>query len=102
MKPLKKVGKSDPKGWQTPQDNAFPIVPEPDDENELPVPYYDSDDYDDESDFTHDDNYGDTDTEYGSDTGSGVSHVRASPRVHTTSTPSYKTIVKEENDFVEE
>jgi|TARA_B100001094_G_C17940931_1_gene675559 hypothetical protein len=100
MKPLKKVGKSDPKGWQTPQDTAFPIVPEPDDDNELPVPYYDSDDYDNDSDLTHDDNYGDTDTDYGSDTGS-IPHVKM--RGYTVAPPpSYRTIVKEENDFMDE
>lgn len=100
MKPLRKVGKSDPKGWQNPQDSAFPIVPEPVDDNELPVPYYDSDDYDDDSDNTRDDNYGDTDTEYGSDTGS-IHHINV--RVHPAAPPAtYRTIVKEENDFVDE
>lgn len=100
MKPLKKVGKDVPKGWETPQDSAFPIVPEPNDDNELPVPYYDSDDYDSDSDAGQEETYGDTDTEYGSDTSSVVKmtvKLRAPPICK-----SYRTIVKEERDFLDE
>lgn len=100
MKPLKKVGKDEPKGWETPQDSAFPIVPEPTDDNELPVPYYDSDDYDDDTDDSHEGNYGDTDTDCGSDTCSVVKMTVKLPK-SPGSTP-YKTIVKEETDFLDE
>jgi hypothetical protein len=101
MKPLKKVGKTDPKGWQNPQDGSFPIIPEPDDNNELPVPYYDSDDYDDDdSEITHDESYGDTDTDYASDT-SSISRQKHKVYVKPPLT-SYKTVVKEELDFLDE
>tara|TARA_B100001093_G_scaffold466139_1_gene484314 strand:+ start:1189 stop:1491 length:303 start_codon:yes stop_codon:yes gene_type:complete len=100
MKPLKQVGKDEPKGWETPQDSVFPIVPEPTNDNELPVPYYDSDDYDDDTDASHEGNYGDTDTDYGSDTGSAVK-VTVKLRMPQVST-LYKTIVKEETDFLDE
>ena len=52
MKPLKKVGKSEPKGWEQPDTSQhhFPIIPEPVDDNELPVPYYDSDEHNETSD----------------------------------------------------
>lgn len=100
MKPLKQVGKDEPKGWEIPQDSVFPIVPEPTNDNELPVPYYDSDDYDEDTDASQEGNYGDTDTDYGSDTSSAVKmtvKLKSSPTF-----ASYRTIVKEETDFMEE
>jgi hypothetical protein len=101
MKPLKKVGKDDPKGWEQPQDGAFPIIPEPEDDNELPVPYYDSDD------IETDDDDGSYDTDYTSDS-SAVSCVRLIKSTSRTGAyPTidvrvYHTFVQEEMDFLQE
>lgn len=100
MKPLKKVGKDDPKGWEQPHDTSFPIVPEPEDENELPVPYYDSDEAGEQSD---DDDECSEYTDYTSDS-SVASSSRRMPvyKTRPLETRIFKTVVQEENDFLQE
>ena len=98
MKPLKKVGKDDPKGWEQPLDCAFPIIQTPDGDNELPVPYYDSDDEVSDDDDTS------YDTDYTSDS-STVSSTRFAPNrnvYHVIDIKVYKTFVQEEVDFLAE
>lgn len=104
MKPLKKVGKSEPRGWEQPDTSQqhFPIIPEPVDDNELPVPYYDSDEHNE----TSDDEGGtwNYESDYTSD-----SSVDTTRRVGFKWTPpaqidskKFKTTVKAETDFLEE
>ena len=106
MKPLKKVGKDDPKGWEQPQDTAFPIIPEPVDDNELPVPYYDSDDMGEVSES--EEGGEDYNTDYTSDssvTSSSKSRKYLRPSVYQVlpiETKVYKTVVCEELDFLQE
>ena len=101
MKPLKKVGLDDPKGWEE-QPEHYPIIPEPQDENELPVPYYDSDDVD-ECDEETDEEY----SGYKSDASSSttgtikrITHVNVFN--NTWILREYKTCVSVETDFLEE
>ena len=101
MKPLVKVGKDDPKGWEA-LPSHYRIALEPQDDNELPVPYYDSDDeY--VSDTDRSDagctTCDDTDSEYLSDTSSC-----RGPKVYTyiTRHQNFRTVVAEELDFVDE
>ena len=104
MKPLKKVGKDEPRGWEQPDtaQQHFPIIPEPADDNELPVPYYDSDDHQDasedegsawnyESDYTSD----------GSVDVVGRCGFKWVPPAHNNS-KKFKTTVRIETDFLEE
>ena len=104
MKLLNKIGKSEPKGWEQPDGTQqhFPIIQQPNDENELPVPYYDSDDVDDESDC---DETGDTyDTDYTSD--SSATSVAQYRNIKTLKYMScqqnFKTVVQADHNFLAE
>lgn len=98
LKPLSKVGKDDPKGWEGPPDH-YPITLEPQDDNELPVPYYDSDEEASDNGHTTCD---ESDSDYMSDASSCSSRkLRVYTRI-IRPPPIFKTVVAEELDFVEE
>ena len=102
MKPLKKVGKDDPRGWEEPQDASFPIIPEPENDNELPVPYYDSDDLgcvdsDGEDDEGDESDYTGYNSDVSTSTAGSTRFVRPFPNLG-----NFKTHVVAETDFVDE
>ena len=102
MKPIKSVGISDPKGWNG--TIHHPILDETD-QNELEVPYYESDnDGSDEDDYM--DKIQDTESECTSSDETDTSYARIyskiTTKMHITNMNNFKTILIDETDFIPE
>lgn len=103
MKPIKCIGITDPKGW----DGIIhhPVLDETD-QNELEVPYYESDNNDSDEDDDYIDSIQDTESECTSSDETDTSYKRIynkiTTKLHINNMNNFKTILIDETDFIPE